>query len=239
MKIFSTITLILLACVHGQHDAAAQTKFVPGNAAGAAPGQPGAFGAAQGRPGMPGALQPMLNFVPSMPIEMRPSEKRPLLLKESERNPYARRSVHRETENQRGENVEELQIREQLSNLSVTGSSYGQNGLRILLGDIILEKGRVVPQLIPDQTEHLQVIRVTKENILLGWLDIETHELTGKTVQISYDLSPSVSYALQGQGNIEEQDGPSRRVMGLLRHDDVQMRQIEGMASNASEEDEE
>ena len=239
MKIFSTIALIFLACAHGQHDAVAQTKFVPGNATGAAPGQSGASGAVQGRPGMPGAIQPMLNFVPSMPIEMRPSEKRPLLLKENERNPYARRSVHRETENQRGENVEELQIRERLSNLSVTGSSYGQNGLRLLLGDIILEKGQVVPQLIPDQTEHLQVIRVTKENVLLGWLDIETHELTGKTVQISYDLSPSVSYALQGQGSIDKEDGPSRRAMGLLRPDDVQMRQIDGMASNASEENEE
>ncbi len=237
MKILSAILSILAVSTMGQLSVNAQVKFVPGQPGAAVPGQPGSFAPGQMRPGMPGA-QPMLNFVPSMMIEMRPSEKRPLLLKENERNPYARRSAQRENQMERSENAEELQIREQLSNLEVTGSSYGQNGLRLLLGDIIIEKGLIVPQLIPSQTEHLQVIRVTKENILLGWLDIESYELTGKTVQISYDLGPSVSYALHGQGEIDE-DGPARRLMGVIRSDDLHMKQVEGMAVNSADEEEE
>lgn len=158
------------------------------------------------------------NFSPTRMIEMRPDEKRPLILKNNERNPYANRSPDKVEVSEEGENAEEIQIRERLNSLTVTGQSRGPNGLRLLLGDIILEAGRILPELLEDQSENLKVIEVTEDILVLGWLDIETLEPTGKVMQIPYDLSPSVSYALHGQGAGDTEVGAiAERRMGVLR----------------------
>lgn len=192
----------------------------------AVPGQPA---------GVPGAMPAVANFVPSREIEMVPDQKRPLLLKNEERNPYARRSPDREDLNDQGENAEEMEIRERLSSLSVSGQSEGNNGLRVLLGDIIVEKGRVLPKLLEDQTEDLQVIEVSDESVVLGWLDIETGELTGKTMQMAYDLTPSVTYALHGQERTLNRDGDlqmAERRMGVLYIGQERKKQRNQMAAS-------
>lgn len=195
---------------------------------------------AQEAPGVPGdpsaapAPAPAATFVLGRMIEMRPDEKRPLLLKDGERNPYAKRSVERETSGEESANEEELEIRNRLSLLSVTGRSLGPNGLRVLLGDIILEKGRLLPQLLEDQSENLQVVELDENTVILGWLDIETSELTGKTMQVSYDLSPKVGYALHGQGGGQDVSGETGEVvarrMGVLRIEEERKRQEGKMA---------
>lgn len=166
-----------------------------------------------------GAAVPVTSYTPSREIEMQPEDKRSLSLKVNERNPYARRSAKETAELEGTENEEELRLRDLLSSLSVTGRSRGPNGLRILLGDIILERGKILPQLIVDQSEQLQVIEVNDDTVILGWLDIETGELTGKTTQVSYDLSPSISYALHGQpGGRNTGSGKSKEPrMGVLK----------------------
>lgn len=173
---------------------------------------------AAGFPGM-GAPPPApaAAFVPGRMIQMRPEEKRPLVLKESERNPYAKRNPQQEGEREETTNGEELKIRERLGELSVTGRSEGPNGLRVLLGDIILEEGRVLPQLIEDQSESLRVVELNEDTVVLGWLDLESGELTGKTMQVSYDLAPKVSYALHGQTAGESGEEPVQRLMGVMR----------------------
>lgn len=158
------------------------------------------------------------NFAPTRMIDMRPDEKRPLMLKLTERNPYARRAPEQEDISDEGENAEEIQIRERLNSLRVTGSSRGPQGLRILLGDIILEKGRNLPELLEDQSESLQVVEVNEESLVLSWLDAETGQPTGKTMQIPYDLTPSISYALKGQADVETDPGVAVQPrMGVLR----------------------
>src|SRR6056297_1259759 len=158
------------------------------------------------------------NFSPTRMIDMRPGEKRPLILKNDERNPYANRSPEKEKVADEGENAEEIEIRKRLDALSVTGRSRGPNGLRLLLGDIILESGRILPELLEDQSESLKVIEVTEDSLVLGWLDVETLEPTGKTMQIPYDLTASVSYALHGQPNGEVEPGTvAKRRMGVMR----------------------
>ena len=134
-------------------------------------------------------------------IEMRPTEKRSLTLKKSERNPYATRAPQEAFNEDADQNSEELAIRGKLRALNVSGSSRSTRGLRLLLGDILIERGKILPPLILEQTQHLKVLDVDSEKIVLGWLDIETNELTGKTLQIMYDLDPSVGYVLQGQVN--------------------------------------
>jgi hypothetical protein len=164
-------------------------------------------------------------------INMRANEKRPLSLKEDERNPYARRSPEEEVNQDQGANAEELRIRERLSQLRVTGRSHGPNGLRVLLGDIILEEGAVLPHLLEDQSENLRVVEVTEDAVVLGWLDIETNELTGKSMQVAYDLSPSVTVALQGQVATDDEEGIVMRRMGVLRVGQDRKKSESGMAA--------
>lgn len=169
--------------------------------------------------GLPATAAPAANFVPGRVIGMRPEEKRPLTLKENERNPYAKRGDKEEITGAETIDAEEQQIRSRLSRLSVSGRSQGPNGLRILLGDIILEQGRLLPQLLPEQSENLKVLAINEDSVVLGWIDLESGEPTGKTMQVAYDLSPVVSYALHGQESaVVEEDGTSTgRRMGVLR----------------------
>lgn len=149
-------------------------------------------------------------------IEMRPSEKRYLTLKPSERNPYSKRVPEDGSTETEEQNTEELAIRQRLSALSVTGRSRSYNGLRLLLGDIVLERGKVLPPLIANQTQQLKVTDVTSEKIVLGWMDVESGELTGKMMPIPYNVDPIVRYVLQGQTGTT--DGVvSQLEMGVLR----------------------
>jgi hypothetical protein len=152
-------------------------------------------------------------------IEMSPQQKRPLLVESGERNPYAKRAPEEERNVEENESGEESQIRAKLSNLKVTGRSQGAKGLRLLLGDIIVEAGRQLPQLLLTQVENLRVIEVTPEAIVLGWIDNKTGELTGKGLQVLYDLRPNVTYALHGQTTGASADGsaPAALSMGLLK----------------------
>lgn len=183
-------------------------------------------------PGMP-APAPAATFVPGRMIGMRPTEKRPLSLKESERNPYAKRNPHEEIATEAAGDAEELRIRERLSALRVAGRSQGPNGLRILLGDIILEEGRVLPQLLEEQSESLRVVELSEDTVVLAWIDPETGELTGKTMQVAYDLTPSVGYALHGQAGEADEEGVVARRMGVLRVGEDRKRREAGMASRA------
>lgn len=162
---------------------------------------------------------PAANFVPGRMIGMRPEQKRPLVLKENERNPYAKRSDKEEATGDDAVNEEEQLIRARLSSLTVSGRSQGPNGLRVLLGDIILEQGRLLPQLLEEQSENLKVIEINEDTVILGWLDIESNEPTGKTMQVAYDLTPMVTYALHGQEapvTVEGGEVAERR-MGVMR----------------------
>lgn len=223
----STSLALSVALVVGTMEASAQTPALPQPAApGAVPAA--APGAAPAVPGaMPGAVpgvapSPAATYSPGRVITMKPSDKRPLVVKANERNPYARRAPGREELNEDGESAEETQIREVLTSLPVSGQSLGKNGLRILLGDIILEQGRLLPSLLPDQSENLRVLEVNPESIVFAWLDVETGEPTGKTLQIGYDLTPSVSYSLAGQ-TLQQPTGEgaeglvAERRMGVLR----------------------
>lgn len=178
-------------------------------------------------PALPGVgelpqIAPAVSYKPARMIGMSPDSKRQLLIKANERNPYASRSPGEQEVDGNGENVEEIEIRKTLSSLSVTGMSRGQNGLRILLGDIIIEQGRILPELLPDQSEDLKVIEISEDSVTLAWLDIESSEPTGKTLQLAFDLTPSVSYALHGQRHTTSPDGEggsalAERQMGVMR----------------------
>lgn len=152
-------------------------------------------------------------------IEMRPADKRPLALKENERNPYEKRSAAEEDFDEADADSEEAKLREILTQLRVGGSSRGPNGLKILFGDMNLEEGMFVPQLLPNQNDLLKVTEVTEEAVTLSWVDAETGVMTGRTMQLTYDLTPTIAYGLPGQPTILDSSGnPSpSSTMGVMR----------------------
>lgn len=190
--------------------------------------------------GNPIVVVSVANYTPSRMIELRPADKTQLMTKTNERNPYARRSAADEARENGVENQEEVLIRQKLSSLSVKGRvGGGPNGPKILLGDIILEKGRELPPLIQEQVESLKVIEISDNSIILGWLDVETRELTGKTMQVSYDLTPRISYKLHGQpllaGDGGEDAAPVYGLMKVRGSDrSPHAQDVSGHASNTS-----
>ena len=150
-------------------------------------------------------------------IEMRPNEKRYLTLKPSERNPYAKRVPQDGSTEDEEQNTEELAIRKKIGSLTVAGSSRSYNGLRLLLGDILLERGKQLPQLVSNQTQHLKVVDITSDKIVLGWMDVESGELTGKTMQIAYDVTPGVRYVLRGQTGKLRDGAVNQLEMGIIK----------------------
>ncbi len=200
---------------------------------GAPPGLPAAMPAAGMVPGA-SAPAPAAAFVPGRVIDMRPAQKRPLTLRENERNPYAKRNPHEELAAGADSDAEELRIRERLTALRVSGRSQGPNGLRVLLGDIILEEGRMLPQLLEDQSESLKVVELGEDTVVLCWIDTETSQPTGKTMQVAYDLTPSVSYALHGQTDTPGENGVATRRMGVIRVGEDRKKLESGMASRTT-----
>lgn len=152
-------------------------------------------------------------------ISLMPEDKRALMLKGDERNPFARRNpdVDLITEESDQETEADL-IRDILNALPVSGRSMGPNGLRVLAGGIVFERGKMVDQVIPNQTENLIVENVNEASIELAWIDMETGKLTGKRLNLTYDLSAKVRYVLKGQNALLAGDGsnPTPPQMGVL-----------------------
>ena len=93
---------------------------------------------------------------------------------------------------------QEDMIRNILSQLYVTGVVEGRNGKRILLSDMILEEGTLMPPLIPKQNEQLIVRAITNEFMDLEWIETYRNRKPRK-FRVPIDLNPRVRAALGGR----------------------------------------
>jgi hypothetical protein len=154
-----------------------------------------------------GMAQAQQEFIPDAPAPsakqdgvkytlLKPSDKTSEVVKAEERNPFARIDVDKDP-NQKTVN-EENQIRDRLEKLRVVGVSPGKNGLRVMLGDIILEAGQQVPPLLPEQTVALKVGSITAQAIELLWLEARPAGMPLRKLTIPVDLRPYVRYQLKG-----------------------------------------
>lgn len=135
---------------------------------------------------------------------LKPNDKTSELVREMDRNPFGRSDAELQAQSQKGTN-EENQVRDLLSKLRVVGVSPGPNGLRVMLGDMVLEAGQVVPQVLQDQTISLRVASITAEAINLVWVEARPTGLPPRTLTIPVDLRPSVRVRLMGQPNVKNQ----------------------------------
>jgi hypothetical protein len=152
-----------------------------------------------------GSAQAQQEFLPDAPLAkqegvkyalLKPSDKTMEMVKTTERNPFAK-ADEGNSPSQKSLNEETL-IRERLEKLRVVGVSPGTNGLRVMLGDIVLESGQMVPDLLPEQTVALKVGAITAQTIELLWLEARPDGLPPRKLTIPVDLRPYVRYQLQG-----------------------------------------
>ncbi len=87
---------------------------------------------------------------------------------------------------EQSDQTERIVVKKMLAHLDWTGESNGKKGRRLLLGDILVEKGCIMPQLIRDQTQSVKVVKIEGNRVVYGWLDRKTGFLMGETFAICY-----------------------------------------------------
>jgi len=138
------------------------------------------------------------------PRLVMPGDIKPAKLTDDERNPFERR-VELKTEDDLAHGVElseEDRVRQKFNSLQVRG---GTAGVRVLLSDMILEKGKLVAPVLADQTINLVVSELTAEEIVLTWVD-DIGKKRPRTIVVPYDLTPRVASLLSGQTDLKDSD---------------------------------
>ena len=121
-----------------------------------------------------------------------PEEKAPELVKPNEACPFGGLVDEKSKETASGE---EAKVSDMLRSLPVVGKSSRNC---VLLGDIILRRGQLVPEIIPNQTVKLKVDDISPERIVLVWVEKKPTGLNPRTLTILTDVSPQVKQRLPG-----------------------------------------
>lgn len=129
-----------------------------------------------------------------------PDEKTPETVKPEEHNPFESES---EAQGRLAPgDTEENRVRDRLLKLPVVGTKRMADGrMRVLLGNIILETGKPVPPVLPDQQVQLHVKNITTEYIELAWQEKRATGLPPKLMMIQINIAPRVRYQMLGQIN--------------------------------------
>ncbi|MBK8040698.1 MAG: hypothetical protein IPK22_26735 [Verrucomicrobiaceae bacterium] len=126
-----------------------------------------------------------------------PDEKTPERVKPEENNPFE--SAIEAASRNAPEDTEENRVRDVLARLPVVGASIRPDGkMKVMLGDIMLQPGQVVPQVFADQQVRLTVKNITMQNIELAWEEKEATGLPPKVMLIAINMSPEIKYKLLG-----------------------------------------
>jgi hypothetical protein len=154
-----------------------------------------------------GASAQQLDFVPNGEPTManesvkysllKPEDKTSEMLKPEERNPFGKSDDALRNANAKGTS-EENNIRDRLALLRVVGASPGANGLRVMLGDMVLETGSEVPPVLVDQSVKLKVNKISTDAIELLWVEKKATGLPPRVLTLPVDLRPYVRYMLHG-----------------------------------------
>ena len=126
-----------------------------------------------------------------------PDEKTPERVKPEENNPFES-AFEANARNAPGD-TEENRVRDVLAGLPVVGASLRPDGkMKVMLGDLMLEPGIIVPPVFQDQQVQLNVRNITPQFIELAWQEKEATGLPPKVMLIPINISPEVKYKLFG-----------------------------------------
>ena len=141
-----------------------------------------------------------------------PNEKEQMLkgfvLKPAERNPFADRAKGEKGIPADDSQSEDSRIRMALESFSVSGIARGNNGYKAQLGSMILSEGKLVPRLIPGQSDDLRVTKITPELVEITWVADEEAAKPRK-ISLEIELEPKVGVLLptvsrDGSGVVEK-----------------------------------
>lgn len=126
-----------------------------------------------------------------------PDEKTPERVKPEENNPFE--SALEANARNAPEDTEENRVRDVLARLPVVGASLRPDGkMKVMVGDLMLEPGIIVPPVFQDQQVQLNVRNITPQFIELAWQEKEATGLPPKVMLIPINISPEVKYKLFG-----------------------------------------
>jgi hypothetical protein len=97
---------------------------------------------------------------------------------------------------------EENQIRAVLEGLRVVGRTRGEQGWKVLLGDMILEDGTKLPRVLDGQTQDLRVRKIHEKTMEIEWAESDPNE-PPRLIVIQIGLEPKVRSALSGASATE------------------------------------
>lgn len=135
-----------------------------------------------------------------------PEEKTPESVKPEEHNPFESES---EAQNRLAPgDTEENRVRDKLLKLPVVGTVRMPDGrMSVLLGNIKLETGKIVPPVLPEQMVELKVKSITTQYIELAWQEKRATGLPPKLMIIPINISPKVRYQMLGQTDEDTKTG--------------------------------
>ena len=134
------------------------------------------------------------------PVLILPGDKSSEKVKDDERNPFGKSESEMAGKGDKGSN-EENKIQEQLAHLHASGVAPGENGLRLLLGDMILKEGDIMPPVLKEQTLALRVGQITRQAVQLIWVEKKyVPGMPQRVVTLPIDLRPSIRYVGHGEG---------------------------------------
>jgi len=107
-------------------------------------------------------------------IGILPQDKKAIEVSPDESNPFAIvQAVKPDEDSFVDSTLEEQKIRTFFSDITIQGITRSQYGYKVLMGGMILEVGDMVPPVVPNQTERLQVTKIDEESIEVSWVEDE------------------------------------------------------------------
>lgn len=137
-------------------------------------------------------------------VGILPTYKKGVLVEQEERNPYAVLVAPKQQVVATG--VEGAKLTAILEALPVSGVAKGAEGKvsAVLLGDLRLEEGQVVPHLLEGQTDELVVQTISPDEVVIAWrLEAGRSVSQPRVLRKKIDLSPKVQTYLPGQIGLE------------------------------------
>jgi hypothetical protein len=139
---------------------------------------------------------PLSSGLSANPNGPLPGERKGTKVTTNERNPFAPKIQKTEVQSAPVEN-EESRIRAILLRLPVSGVVESPNGHRLLLGPLVAETGRNLPQILPNQKEVLRVITISDRTVELAFVERDGSPGTRRIIK-NFDVTPSVQYKIGG-----------------------------------------
>ena len=126
-------------------------------------------------------------------VGLLPEERVAIQLAPTEKSPFGLKILGdggqpRSTDN------EENWIRMAIQRLPVSGVVNSEDGRKVLLGSLILEKGKILPPVIPQQAEVLRVLDVSDQRAEIGFLEADGS--IRRKIVVFLDVTPTVQFRL-------------------------------------------